>query len=210
MQFSVTFRRMEATEALKEYAREKVERIKKYFPDPIMAHVVLSTERGYQHVVDVNIQLRNGIAIKGRETTEDMYSSIDLVMAKIERQVRRYKEKIRDHKARTDLSEIPVAYHVLEASSLEPTESAGVRAETSLLPPSKPAVIKSTNFSARSLSVDEAVMQMNLLMENSFLVFRNSATGDVNVLYKRPDGNYGLIETGPPGRGEPAALQTAG
>ena len=57
MQFSVTFRHMEATDAIKEYAREKVERIRKYFPDPIIAHVVLSTERGYQHCADVNIQL---------------------------------------------------------------------------------------------------------------------------------------------------------
>src|SRR5215813_10619035 len=98
MQLSVTFRHMDATEALKEYARDKVDRIRKYFPDPIKAHVVLACDRGYNHVADVMITLHNGIVIKGEETTEDMYSSIDLVMAKIERQVRRYKEKIRNHK----------------------------------------------------------------------------------------------------------------
>src|SRR5262245_36922060 len=129
MQFSVTFRHMEATDAIKEYAREKVERIKKYFPDPIMAHVVFSTERGYQHVADVNIQLHNGLAIKGREITEDMYSSIDLVMAKIERQVLRYKEKIRHHKARPDLSSIPIAYHVIRPEP-EPAVDDGVAAVT--------------------------------------------------------------------------------
>src|SRR5215471_17916712 len=98
MQLSVTFRHMDATEALKEYARDKVDRIRKYFPDPIKAHVVLACDRGYNHVADVMITLHNGIVIKGEETTEDMYSSIDLVMAKIERQCRRYKEKIRHHK----------------------------------------------------------------------------------------------------------------
>src|SRR5437588_12832642 len=98
MQLSVTFRHMNATEALKEYDREKVDRIRKYFPDPIKAHVVLACDRGYNHVADVMITLHNGIVIKGEETTEDMYSSIDLVLAKIERQVRRYKEKIRSHK----------------------------------------------------------------------------------------------------------------
>src|SRR6185436_5348422 len=98
MQFSVTFRHMDATDAIKEYAREKVERIRKYFPDPIKAHVVLACDRGYNHNADVVITLHNGLVIKGEETTEDMYSSIDLVMAKIERQVRRYKEKIRNHK----------------------------------------------------------------------------------------------------------------
>src|SRR5215468_2558769 len=98
MNLSVTFRHMEATDAIKDYAREKLEKIRKYFPDPITAHVVLQAERGYQHVADVIITLHNGILIKGKEATEDMYSSIDLVMAKIERQVRRYKDRIRDHK----------------------------------------------------------------------------------------------------------------
>src|SRR5207249_4341049 len=96
MQLAVTFRHMDATPALKDYAKEKVERINKYFPDPIKAHVVLSCERDYNHVADVMITLHNGFVIKGEEKTEDMYSSIDLVMAKIERQVRRYKEKLRD------------------------------------------------------------------------------------------------------------------
>ena len=125
MQFSVTFRHMEATDAIKEYARDKVERIKKYFPDPIMAHVVVSTERGYQHLVDANIQPHNGLTIKGSEITEDMYSSIDLVMAKIERQVRRYKEKIRHHKARADLSSIPVAYSAISGEDHEASSAEG-------------------------------------------------------------------------------------
>src|SRR6476646_8200622 len=95
MQLSVTFRYMDTNDALRDYAKEKVERIRKYFPDPIKAHVVLVCDRGYNHTADVMITLHNGLVIKGVETTEDMYSSIDLVMAKIERQVRRYKEKIR-------------------------------------------------------------------------------------------------------------------
>jgi putative sigma-54 modulation protein len=199
MQFSVTFRHMEATDAIKEYARDKVERIKKYFPDPIMAHVVLSTERGYQHVADVNIQLHNGIAIKGREITEDMYSSIDLVMAKIERQVRRYKEKIRGHKARADLSDIPVAYSIITGEEPEPLAARGNGSGATASAPAADAqasVVKSSKFFARPLTVNEAVMQMNLL-GNTFLVFRNSQSGQVNVVYKRDDGNYGLIETGP-------------
>src|SRR6185436_17832106 len=107
MNLSVTFRHMEATDPIREYAKDKLEKIRKYFPDPITAHVVLSTERSYQHQVDVVITLHNGIVLKGREITEDMYSSIDLVMAKIERQVRRYKDRIRDHKPHAGPS-IPV------------------------------------------------------------------------------------------------------
>ena len=199
MQLSVTFRHMEATDAIKDYAREKVERIKKYFPDPISAHVVLTTERGYQHVADVNIQLHNGLIIKGREITEDMYSSIDLVMDKIERQVLRYKEKIRHHKARPDLSSIPIAYHVIRAEA-EPAapENGGSSAPAAPVkePEPQPHVIKTSKFFARPLTVNEAVMQMNLL-HNTFLVFRNIQTHQVNVVYKRDDGNYGLIEPGP-------------
>jgi putative sigma-54 modulation protein len=184
MHFSVTFRHMEASDAIKEYAREKVDKIKKYFPDPIMAHVVLTTERGYQHVADVNITLHNGLIIKGHEVTEDMYSSIDLVAAKIERQVRRYKEKIRGHKARADLSSIPVAYHILEGEAEE--------GETAK--PTGPKVIKTESHEARALSVEEAVMQMNLL-HLEFYVFRNVQTSQLSVVYKRPDGNIGLIDT---------------
>jgi putative sigma-54 modulation protein len=191
MQLSVTFRHMEASEAVRQYAREKVEKIKKYFPDPIFAHVVVGTERGYQHAVDVHIQLHNGLAIKGHETTEDMYSSIDLVMAKIERQVRRYKDKIRHHKAREGLSEMSVLYHVLEQEG----RADGVGQPANEQIPIRPAKITKTDkYAAQALHVDEAVMQLDLMHQN-FLVFRNHDTGHISVVYRREDGNFGLIET---------------
>src|SRR5207248_1912022 len=99
MQFAVTFRHMEPTDALKAYAKERMERVRKYLPDPIACHVVLSTER-HNHRIDVSFQLHNGLAIAGHETTENMYSSIDLCIAKIERQVRKYKGKLEGMRAR--------------------------------------------------------------------------------------------------------------
>src|SRR5438552_6239590 len=99
MQFAVTFRHMEPTDALKSYAKERMERVRKYLPDPIACHVVLSTER-HNHRIDVSFQLHNGLAIAGHEITENMYSSIDLCIAKIERQVRKYKGKLEGMKAR--------------------------------------------------------------------------------------------------------------
>jgi len=194
MQLSVTFRHMEASEAVRQYAREKVEKIKKYFPDPIFAHVVVGTERGYQHAVDVHIQLHNGIAIKGHETTEDMYSSIDLVMAKIERQVRRHKDKIRHHKAREGLSEMSVMEHVLESDG---EHGAAEAANEQTAPAQKAKITKTDTYVTQALHVDEAVMQLDLLHQN-FLVFKNPDTGLINVVYRREDGNYGLIETQPP------------
>jgi putative sigma-54 modulation protein len=188
MQFSCTFRHMDASDAAREYAREKVERIKKYFPDPISAHVVMSTERGYRHAADVNIQLHNGLVIKGTETTEDMYSSIDLVMAKIERQVRRYKEKIRHHKAREGLGSIPVRYSILSPEAND---------EVQETPDRSARVVKTEHVPTQALSVDEAIMQLDL-SHQPFLAFRNGQTGGVNVVYRHDDGTYGLIETGAP------------
>lgn len=189
MQFSVTFRHMEPSDAIKDYTRDKLDKIKKYFPDPISAHVVFSTERGYQHVADVHIQLHNGLLIKGVEKTEDMYSSVDLVIAKIERQVRRYHDKIRGHKSRADLSSIPVQHHVISAEEARPQQTA-----TTTEP--QPNIIKTDKYHARPMEVHEAVMQLNLAGD-VFLVFKNAANGLVNVVYKRDDGNYGLIEAGP-------------
>ncbi|MDB4965562.1 MAG: sigma 54 modulation protein/ribosomal protein [Myxococcales bacterium] len=195
MQLSVTFRHMDSTDALRDYAREKVERIKKYFPDPIKAHVVLLCDRGYNHTADVMITLHNGLAIKGVETTEDMYSSIDLVMAKIERQVRRYKEKIRNHKGNEGLhGQREITHSVLAEPDVE--ERPAQTAPNGHAQPSAEAqIIKKSKFFAKPLAPNEAVMQMNLL-GNDFLVFTNAASHEVNVVYRRGDGTYGLIETG--------------
>src|SRR6188508_380939 len=123
MQFSVTFRHMDATDALKAYAKERLEKIRKYFPDPIMIHVVMSTEK-FHHTVDVNVQLHNGFKMAGTETTENMYSSIDLVSAKIERQVRRYKDKLRTHKVR-ELTPLPVTHSVIADPDATAAAAAG-------------------------------------------------------------------------------------
>src|SRR5512139_2308968 len=114
MQFAVTFRHMEPTEALKSYARERMERVRKYLPDPIACHVVLSTER-HNHRIDVSFQLHNGLSIAGHETTENMYSSIDLCIAKIERQVRKYKGKLEGMRARPhDVVPLPWSHSIID------------------------------------------------------------------------------------------------
>lgn len=184
MQFAVTFRHMDGTESLKQYARDRLEKIRKYFPDPIACNVVMSSER-FHHRVDVNVQLHNGFKVAGTETTEDMYSSIDLVADKIERQVRRYKDRLREHKVRA-LPAVDVEHSVLldEARTGEaaPPETDG-----------QPPVVRREPLRAEPLTVAEAIMQMNLLHQQ-FLVFRNDDNGRVCVLYRRDDSEYGLIE----------------
>src|SRR3954462_11724304 len=99
MQLSTTFRHMEASSAVREYAEEKLDRFRKYFTrTPLGAHAVFSVERNHNHTVEILLTLPNGLCVQAQETTEDMYSSIDLAIARIERQVRKWKDKIRDHK----------------------------------------------------------------------------------------------------------------
>jgi len=188
MQTSVTFRHMEPSEPLKQHVLDKLQRIHKFFPDPIRAQIVLSLER-YLHKADIIITLHNGLAIKGKELTEDMYSAIDQVMEKIERQVRRYKDRIDSHRPAPG-PEVLVHYEVMEA--IEPEAIPGSTEDNR---PPEYKVVKSSKFFAKPMTVDEAIMQMSLL-GNDFLVFTNAESKDVNVVYKRGDGNYGLIETG--------------
>src|SRR5450631_4685248 len=160
MQLSTTFRHMEASPAVKDYAEERLEKIKKYFSrDPIAAHGTFSVERNHNHTAEFSLTLPNGIAINAKETTEDMYSSIDLAAARIERQVRKWKEKIRDHKPHGGPAGT-VRELVILAEEIEP------RRETT---PPEPAaipggfkIIKDERVTARSMTVEDAAMQMNL------------------------------------------------
>ena len=194
MKFQVTFRKMDATDAIKQYAEEKVKKIKRYFPDPINANVVLGLER-YQHRADINITLHNGLVLKGSETSDDMYSSIDLAVGKIEKQVRRYKDKIRSHKPQTG-PVLAFRRDVIEEEEHEgaPEPQAVAVEEVVGDLGALPRVIRSDSFTAQAMTVEEAVMQLNL-MNNAFLVFTNADNQAINVIYRRNDGNYGLIDT---------------
>ncbi len=177
MNIQVTFRHMETTEALKDYAIEKVSKIKKYLDAPVEVHVVLSVEK-FRHIAEVTFTI-NGYVVKGQEETDDMYAAIDMVMDKIERQVRRYKEKLKNKRGGSSNDRLKVKMNVVALEDEQPE--------------AEPTVIKSTNFSIKPMTVDEAIMQMNLI-DNDFLVFRNATSNEVNVIYRRKDGNYGLIE----------------
>ncbi len=199
MQFAVTFRHMEPTEALKSYARERMERVRKYLPDPISCHVVLSTER-HNHRIDVTFQLHNGLQVAGSEITENMYSSIDLCIAKIERQVRKYKGKLEGMKARPHgVQSLPWSHSIVSEAfggegAAEGAAVAPDQHDTSGSPEFQ--VVKTEKFHAQPMSVADAIVQLNLLHE-PFLVFRHDTDGRVAVVYKRDDGAYGLIETPP-------------
>jgi ribosome hibernation promoting factor len=175
MQLSVTFRHMEPSEALKIYIQERCNKLTKYIDKPLESQVALSIQK-FRHIVEVVINA-NGIRIAGQESHEDMYAAIDLVMDKIERQVKKYRQKIRKHKPSPG-REIRWRRDIYEQESFEDDR--------------EPVVVKTENYFVKPMSVDEAAMQMDLSQQD-FLVFNNASTATVNVLYRKKDGNYGLI-----------------
>lgn len=179
MQVSVTFRHMDATDALKAFAAEKVSKIEKYIHTPTDAHVVLSVER-HQHRAEINVSA-NGMRIRGEESSGDMYGSIDAAAQKIERQLKRYRNKLANHKAREGHAS------KIKLSFVENVDVAEMAAEA------PHAVIETQEIDATPMSVEEAIMQMDLL-QNDFIVFINAKTSAVNVLHRRKEGNFALIE----------------
>lgn len=190
MQVSVTFRHMEPTEALKEFAAEKVEKIQRYIHTPCDAHVVLSVEK-YMHKADILIKA-HGVMMRGEEKSEDMYGSIDRAVERIERQVKRYRNKLTSHKPREGAA-AKVTLNYLEALREEAEAEAAAPAPDEKSGALPPQVVETKELEALPMTVEEAVMQMDLL-HNDFLVFLNVGSGAMNVLYRRKEGSYGLIE----------------
>jgi putative sigma-54 modulation protein len=181
MQVNITFRNMFATEALRNHVTEKLSKVvDKYLDKVTETHVTLSLER-YLHHADINLHAGH-FHVRGKEKSEDMYASIDMACDKIERQLKKYKERLKNHRpAHVHAREpVRVRYEIFAAS---PTDG---------LPPE---VVRSNEFLAKPMSVEEALMQMDLL-NNDFLVFTRPDSRDVNVVYRRKDGNYGLIQAG--------------
>lgn len=178
MRINVTFRHIEPSQPLREYAEEKISRVKKYLEEPIEAHVVLKIEK-FRHIAEVAIDA-NGLRVNGAEETGDMYSAIDLLADTLEGQVRRSKDKSRRRKATGAGKDHPV-----------PTE--GPDGDT-WLEEAEQQVIMTEQVYAKPMDIDEAVMQLRL-SSGEFMVFTNRHTKRINVLYRRKDGRFGLIDT---------------
>ena len=160
---------IEVTDALKDYVEKKIGKIAKYFDEDTEALVTLSVVKG-THVVDATLLLQGGMLIRGEVESPDMYASIDMVTEKLERQIRKYKTRI-NRKARQ------LGANGDDGTSFE----------------DEPKIVKTKRFAIKPMLPDEAVLQMNLL-EHDFFMFVNAETNKANVVYRRKDGNFGLIE----------------
>lgn len=193
MQVNVTFRHVEPSDSLKAFAKEKVEKVKKYLDHASEANVILSVEK---HVHHAEVLVHSGpFFLRGKDKSDDMYASIGLAMDKVERQLKRYKERLRAYKpaGHHNLKALKVQQAIIESEETEVVEAAP---ETEVAAP-RTRVVQTNELVANRLTVDEALLQLKMT-ENEFLVFTNQATGHVAVLYRRKeDGTFGLIDAQP-------------
>jgi putative sigma-54 modulation protein len=171
MRTSVTFKNIDPSDNLKAYAEDKLDRFDRFLDSPAEANVVLSVEK-FRHIAEINIIGRK-LNIVGKEETNDMYSAIDMVLDKIGKQLKKNKEKIRDRRGGAKIGEFAA-----ENINFEEVGRQQVMVK---------------NIEYKPMDVDEAILQMDLVTDN-FLVFSNAKTDQINVLYRRKDGNLGLIQ----------------
>lgn len=172
MNYTVSGKNIEITNGLREAVVDKLSKLERYFTPDTEVNVTLSVEKERQRI-EVTIPIK-GTIIRAEQVSSDMYASIDLVEAVLERQLRKYKNKIVDQKQ----SAMALSQVFLEEESTEEDEI---------------KIVRSKRFAMKPMDVEEACVQMELL-GHDFFVFRNAETDEVNVVYKRKGNTYGLIE----------------
>lgn len=176
--FTIRGKNIEITPALKDYVEKRVGKVTKYFDQVGEITVLLTVSKG-RHIVEVTVPV-HGVLLRGEEATMDMYTSIDLVIEKLERQIHKHKTKL-EKRFRAGSFKSEVVGEALVTNKAD--ESADY------------SVVKTKRFAVKPMDVQEAIMQMNMV-NHDFFVFRDASTEDINVVYRRKDGNYGLIESG--------------
>jgi ribosomal subunit interface protein len=175
MKIKITGKGMNISDYLKGVVLKKAEKLGRYFKPDTEMSVMLTIEKN-RHIAEVTVPV-DGILLRTEEATGDMYSSVDAVLKKLERKIRKHRTRL-ERRLRDDAFASPATVYEDE----EAVEDEMV-----------PKLVRSKRFSIKPMDVEEAMMQMELI-GHDFFVFRNAQTNEVNVLYVRNDGNYGLIE----------------
>ena len=166
---------VEVTDALREVTEKKLGKLEKYFEEPINGNVTFSTQRNNK-TIEVTIDIP-GTIIRAEETSDDMYASIDKAVDILERQIRKYKTK-RQKRYKEG--------QTIRFENVAPLQNEEVDSD-------KPNIVRRKRFIIKPMNYEEAILQMELLGHN-FFVFRSGETDEIGVVYKRKDGDYGLIE----------------
>jgi len=181
MHLDMTGRHVEITPALREFAEEKLGKLEKLLDGPVEFHVVLAIEK-HRHLAEIQVKASN-VVLSGARETGDLYASIGEVADKLEAQARKHKDKLRDHKHRMSPRDAAVAA-AIEGVTAEPDP-----AET----PQLPRLVRSANYRLKPLSPEDAAMELEA-SGDEVLVFRDLQSDRLNVVYRRKDGHFGLVE----------------
>lgn len=176
MRFNIHGKKVEVTEAIETYIETKIGKLDKYFenPEELTATVVIRI-RNTEQIVEVTIPAK-GVILRAEESHKDLYAAIDLVSEKIERQIRKNKTRLRKHnKRKENIAEFILDFDIAQDQDEE-------------------VVVKRKQIDMKPMSEEEAILQMELL-GHAFFAFKDVETGNVCILYRRKDNNYGLIET---------------
>ena len=189
---TVTGRHLAITAAINDYAQKKVEGLHLDYPRIIDARVILEVDK-YRHRAEVVLVCCNHITIEASEESTDLYASMDQVISKVARQMRKYKTRLlKSHRPHRNETVRYLEEQVFDADSFEEFEQEITAPGYKEAPP-EPEVIQTEKYPVKPMFVDEAVLQMDM-SERQFVVFLNAKTDKVNVLYRRKKGDYGLIE----------------
>jgi putative sigma-54 modulation protein len=194
----VTGRHVSVTEAMKEYCRRRLACLHLDYPKIIEVQIILDVQK-YRHTADVVLHCSNHITLEASAESDDMYVSVDEVVDKIARQMRKYKTRLmRHHRPRKHtvrhLEETVLRWEWVEGLEEAPQIANGdeLHPETQTNP-SEPSVVQSEKYPVKPMFIDEAVLQIEMSTKQ-FLVFLNAKTERVNVIYRRKNGDFGLIE----------------
>ena len=192
---TVTGRHLPITAAIHDYAEKKIESLHLDYPKIIEAHVILEVEK-YRHRAEIVLVCANHITIEATEESSDLYASMDQVISKIARQMRKYKTRLlRAHRPRGQESIRYLDEQVFDPEAFDVLDEAAVTAKGYVETPPKeePEIVQTEKYPVKPMYVDEAVLQMEM-SARQFIVFLNAKTEKVNVLYRRKKGDYGLIQ----------------
>ena len=176
MKFNIRGKNMDVTPAIKGYIEEKIGRLDKYLESPsdISASIVVKV-RGKEQIIEVTIPV-NKIILRGEESHDDLYAAIDLVSDKIERQIRKNKTKLKKRKEKNNFVDFNYEFEIDKDEEKDEV------------------IVKRKSIEMKPMNEEEALLQMDLL-GHEFFVFKNTDSECVSILYKRKDGNYGIIDT---------------
>lgn len=180
----VTARHMDVTDAIREYAHKKIESLHLDYPRIIEAKIILDVQNHHRHIAEIILFCADHIHIEVKSVTEDIYSAIDESTGKIARRMRKFKTRLlKSHRPRSNGSIRHIEEQVYHQEVVHTTEDEHI----------EPAYMHKEPYKVRPLYADEAIMDLEL-SDRPFVLFHNQKTHRLAILFRRKDGDYGLIE----------------